>query len=66
MRKHKTLYLSVKLGEIYGIDIFPSAGPNPNLTGMKILYWGIDAFCVRCGRYVYKVTEEFYNMVAGL
>lgn len=43
------------------LDIFPSAGPNSNITGMKAKYWGKDARCIRVGRYVYKVTQEVYD-----
>ena len=40
---------------------FPSAGPYPNITGMKKLYWGRDAYCVRCGVYVYCVNRETWE-----
>jgi hypothetical protein len=42
-------------------DQFPSAGPYPNITGMKNLYWGIDAYCIRCGVYVYKVSRSVWE-----
>ena len=41
---------------------FPSAGPRPSITGMKKLYWGEDAPCVRHGAYVYKVDKETYDL----
>lgn len=40
---------------------FPSAGPNPNVTGMKKLYWGMDAYCLRVGSYVYHVDYATYS-----
>lgn len=40
---------------------YPSAGPYPNITGMKNLYWGLDAYCVRCGAYVYKVPFHVWE-----
>jgi len=40
---------------------FPSAGPYPNITGMKKQFWGLDAYCVRCGAYVYKVDQETWE-----
>lgn len=43
------------------LEIFPSAGPHANVTGMRKLYWGEDAFILRVGVYIYKVTEEVYN-----
>lgn len=42
---------------------FASAGPYPNITGMKLQYWGVDAKCVRIGIYVYKVDDATYNRV---
>lgn len=44
------------------LDTFPSAGPRPNITGMKRMYWGKDALCLKVGTYVYKVTAEVYNL----
>ncbi len=44
------------------LDVFPSSGPRPNITGMKKLYWGKDAFCLKVGVYVYKVTKEVYDL----
>lgn len=38
-----------------------SAGPHPNITGMKKLYWGIDAKCVKSGPYLYLVNKEEYD-----
>jgi len=40
---------------------FACAGPHPNITGMKKHYWGMDAFCVKIGAYVYKVDAETYS-----
>lgn len=36
-----------------------SAGPNSNITGMR-KFWGQDAPIVRCGRYIYLVSEQDY------
>lgn len=40
---------------------FPSAGPHPCVSGMKKLYWGKDALCVRHGAYVFHVDRETYD-----
>lgn len=60
-----TLYVRVKDYDRLGLDKFPNAGPNPNIGGMKRLYWGKDALCVRCGRYVYNVDQETYKKAGG-
>jgi len=44
------------------LDEYPSAGPNPNITGMKNKYWGKDAYCIKHGRYVYNVPKNVYNL----
>lgn len=61
----KTKYLTKKDAERLGIDlsIYPSAGPRPNITGMKRLYWGKDALCVKSGSYVYHVPKDVYERV---
>lgn len=43
------------------LNIFPSAGPNASISGMKKLFWGKDAYVLKVGIYIYKVTEEIYN-----
>lgn len=42
-------------------ESFPNAGPNPNITGMKEKFWGLDAYCIRCGAYVYKVPKKLWD-----
>ena len=34
-----------------------SAGPHPNLTGMRNLYWGKSALVVKAGAYLYLITS---------
>lgn len=41
----------------------PNAGPYPNVTGMRLHYWGIDAPIIRVGAYIYKVSPEVYHSV---
>lgn len=61
----RTKYLTEERAKSLGIDlsVYPSAGPNPNITGIKKLYWGKDAFCVKQGEYVYKVPAEIYSKI---
>lgn len=40
------------------LDI-PSAGPHPNITGMRRLYYGLDARLVMCGPYLYNLERAF-------
>ena len=40
---------------------YPSAGPNPNIKGMRKLYWGDDACIIKCGSYAYKVPPNIFN-----
>lgn len=47
------------------LDSFPSAGPYPNITGMKNKYWGNDALCIKCGVYVYHVDADTYRKAGG-
>ena len=44
------------------LESFPCARPYPSVSGMKKLYWGEDALCVKCGAYVYKVDRQTYDM----
>jgi len=63
----KTIYASAKKLKARGIDLsgYPSAGPNPSITGMKKLYWGIDAYVVKSGSYIYKVSGDLYRRIRG-
>lgn len=64
----KTIYASAKELKARGIDLSgcPSAGPNPSITGMKKLYWGIDALCIKSGSFVYKVPIEVYQAALSI
>ena len=37
-----------------------SVGRNPSAKEMR-KYWGEDAYCIRCGSYLYNVSEEIYD-----
>lgn len=50
-------------GEAVNISQFPNFHKSGSITGMKRLYYGINALLVRCGDYIYNVTSapEIYN-----
>ena len=58
----KTIYASKRKLKAMGISLdgYPSAGPNPSISGMKKLYWGRDALVVKSGVYIYKVPADVY------
>lgn len=61
MARNATITISVNSPKARMLENYPSAGPNPNITGMKNMYWGKDAYCIKCGSYVYNVPKEVYN-----
>ena len=44
--------------ERFDISSFPNFHRTGNVKGMKNLYYGKDALLVRCGNYIYNVTNE--------
>lgn len=57
--------LSVKSGMRNHIDKFPNFHTSGSVTGMKKLYYGENALLVRCGSYIYNVSEcpnIYYNL----
>ncbi len=58
-KRHATKRVPVELSDRF--RDYPSAGPHPSITGMKNLYWGKDAYCIRCGVYVYNVPREVWE-----
>lgn len=63
----KTIYASAKELKTRGIDLSgcPSAGPNPSISGMKKMVWGVDAYVVKSGSYIYKVSGDLYRRIRG-
>jgi hypothetical protein len=60
----KVKYLSVKKGEEVDIHQFPNFDKSGSITGMKRLYYGKNALLVRCGNYIFNVTQrpDIYEM----
>lgn len=56
----KTKYTSVKNYNRLHLYNFPSAGPYPNIAGMRSKYWGRNAYILKCGVYAYKVDHETF------
>lgn len=55
------LYISTKFYNELCLKNFPSTGRNGNIQGMRKLYWGQDAYIVKCGAYAYKVDAETFE-----
>ncbi len=51
-------YLSVEEGGKVGISNYPNFSARGSITGMKKRYYGEDALLVRCGSWIYNVSEE--------
>ena len=45
-------------------NCYASSGHGGNLTGMRKLFWGKDAFVVRCCGYLFNVPEHVFNRYA--
>lgn len=49
--------LSIILGE------YPNFHASGSVQGMRDMFYGQSAFLVRCGEYIYKVSEDIYNSI---
>ncbi len=54
----RTKYLSVDKGKRVHIDNFPNLHKSGSIRGMKNLYYGKNALLVKCGSYIYDVTNK--------
>lgn len=50
-------YLKKSVGAAVGIADFPNFHKSGSIAGMKKLYYGRGALLVRCGSYIYNVTD---------
>ena len=55
-------YLSVKHPEASKLHNCPSFSATGSIKGMKDKYYGKDALLVKSGSYIYKVTQELYDI----
>lgn len=57
MRQEGIKYMYLNVSDVVSfLSECPRVGPNPNITGMRNLYWGKDALIVKQGRYAYKIS----------
>lgn len=54
----RTKYLSVTEGKKVNISEFPNFSATGSIRGMKEKFYGKNALLVRCGSYIYNVTER--------
>lgn len=57
--------LSVSEGKALGIDKFPNFSVTGSIRGMKEKFYGKDALLVRCGSYIYCVSQRGYPSKLG-
>lgn len=50
----QTIYVKVKDFHIYSNRVTASAGPYPNIAGMR-KFWGHKGLIVKSGKYIYKI-----------
>lgn len=62
-RAPRVKFLTVKEGERLNIDRFPNFDRTGSVIGMRKFYYGNNALLVRCGSYIYNVSQEpeIYN-----
>lgn len=58
-------YLPVVEGQRLGIDKFPNFSATGSVRGMKRDFYGKDALLVRCGSYIYCVSQNFWDWALG-
>lgn len=51
-------YLSISRGKAIHIETFPNFHASGSIKGMKNMFYGENALLVRCGNYIYNVTEN--------
>ena len=51
-------YVPVRFAK--SLENYPSAGPYPNITGMRNKYWGQDDYIIICVAYAYKVHSHLF------
>ena len=56
-KRGRTIYVKKSKCDLSGLDC-PSAGPHPNVRGMRRKCWGFHCTLLRQGAYVYKPTGE--------
>jgi len=52
----KTVYIKDK--ERLNLSMYPNFSVSGSIAGMKKRYYGKDALLVRCGQWIYNVSEN--------
>lgn len=50
--------IQIEQGKRLGISRFPNFHRSGSVAGMKRLYYGKNALLVRCGSFIYNVSQE--------
>lgn len=56
--------MTIEQGRGVNISQFPNFHKSGSISGMKRMYYGMNALLVRCGSYIYNVTtapEIYYQ-----
>ena len=56
--------MTIEQGRRVNISQFPNFHKSGSISGMKRMYYGMNALLVRCGSYIYNVTtapEIYYQ-----
>lgn len=54
----RTKAIYTKDYERLNLSQFPNFASNGSIKGMKALYYGKDALLVKCGSYIYNVSDK--------
>ena len=58
MKRGRTITVDKSWEKWLDANCIGSAGPRPNITGMRNLYCGKDALLYRCGQYIYNMGKD--------
>lgn len=58
MRRGRTIKVGKEWEKWLESHCIGSAGPRPNITGMRNLYYGKDALLYKCGQYIYYMGKD--------
>lgn len=54
----RTKRMTTEEGQRVNISRFPNFHRSGSISGMKRMYYGVNALLVRCGQFIYNVTSE--------
>lgn len=59
---YKAIYVNTEFYNKHELWNYPNAGANASIKGMKRKFWGIDAYILKHGAYIYKVPYSIYAL----